>query len=142
MAGGADLRALYFTNCCAKKDDSLRGTRKRVPPTELYRATPIQRFMKRCTTAGVEWAIFSDKYAFVFPNDRIAWYEKHPNTLTQAEKKERFNQAFEVLRNYNLAYFYYNPGRLHPFYRELVGEMRKRGRDVREITHLSDIHSR
>lgn len=135
------MRTLYFTHCCAKKDDSLRGTGNKALPVELYRATPTQRFMKRCTRAGVEWAIFSDEYAFVFPDDRIAWYEKHPNTLTQVEKKKRFNEAFEVLKNYDLSYFYYNPGRIHPFYRELVDEMRRRGQSVQEITHLNDICS-
>jgi len=98
--------------------------------------------MRRCAEARVEWAIFSDEHGFVFLGDRIAWYEKHPRTLTQSEKKERFKEAFKVLKDYDLAYFYYNPGRLHPFYRELVSEMRKRGRDIREITHLSDIPRR
>ena len=133
------MRVLYFTHCCAKKDKSLKDTEKRVSPMELYKATTTQRFMRKCTKAGVEWAIFSDKYAFVFPDDRIAWYEKHPSTLTYTDKKKLFNDAFETLKAYNIAYFYYNPGRLHPFYRELVDEMRRRGRKIREITHLDDI---
>ena len=133
------MRVLYFTHCCTKKDDSLKGTGRKVSPLELYKATLTQRFMRRCIKAEVEWAIFSDKYAFVFPDDRILWYEKHPSTLTYTEKKRLFDDAFEVLKDYDLAYFYYNPGRLHPFYRELINEMRGRGRDIREITHLDDI---
>ena len=133
------MRVLYFTHCCAKKDDSLKDTGKKVPLRELYKATPTQRFMRKCTEARVEWAIFSDRYAFVFPDDRIAWYEKHPRTLTYVEKRRLFDGAFKVLEGYDEAYFYYNPGRLHSFYRELVSEMRKRGRNIREITHLSDI---
>lgn len=133
------MRVLYFTHCCARKDDSLGGTSKRVSPMEIYRATPTQRFMKRCIEARVEWAIFSDKYAFVFPDNRVEWYEKHPSSLTDAEKRKLFNDAFGVLKDYDLAYFYYNPGRLHPFYRELVNEMKRRGRKIREITHLDDI---
>ena len=133
------MRVLYFTHCCAKKDDSLKGTGKKVSPLELYIAAPTQRFMRRCLEAGMKWAIFSDRHAFVFPSNRIAWYEKHPSTLTQAEKRKLFDDAFEVLKDYDLAYFYYNPGRLHPFYRELVDEMRRRGRAIREITHLEDI---
>jgi hypothetical protein len=133
------MRVLYFTHCCAKKDDSIKGTEKRVSPIKLYRATPTQRLIKRCIGTGVEWAIFSDKYAFAFSSDRIVWYEKHPSSLTQAEKRKLFDNAFDVLKDYDLAYFYYNPGRLHPFYRELVDEMRRRGRKIREITHLDDI---
>ncbi len=133
------MRILYFTHCCAKKDNSLKGTGKRASPLRMYKATPTQRFMQRCIEARVEWAIFSDKYAFVFPNDKIAWYEKHPSTLGQAEKRKLFNDAFDVLNDYELSFFYFNPGRLHPFYQELVDEMRRRGRNIREITHLSDI---
>ena len=106
---------------------------------ELYTATPTQRFMRRCADNRVEWAIFSDKFAFVFPNDRIPWYDKHPSTVTYTEKRDLFDDAFEVLEDFDLAYFYYNPGRLHPLYRELVNVMRRRSRNIREITHLSDI---
>jgi len=136
-----DMRILYFTHCCAKKNATVRGTSKWISPIELYVAVPTQRFMKRCIEAGVEWAIFSDKYAFVFPDDRIEWYEKHPNSLTNFEKEKLFDDTFKILKDYDLAYFYYNPGRLHPFYRELVDEMRRRSRKIREITHLDDISS-
>ena len=81
------MRVLYFTHCCAKKDDSLKGTGKRVPPMELYTATPTQSFMRRCADNRVEWAIFSDKFAFVFPNDRIPWYDKHPSTVLTPRKE-------------------------------------------------------
>lgn len=135
----SDMRILYFTHCCAKKDDSMKGTEKEVSPIKLYRATPTQRFIKRCIQAGVEWAIFSDKYAFVFSRDRVAWYEKHPSSLTRAEKRKLFDNAFDVLKDYDLAYFYYNPGRFHPVYQELIDEMRRRGRKIRPITHLDDI---
>ena len=136
------MNVLYFTHCCAKKNDSLKGTGKKVPPMELYKATPTQRFMRKCNEAEVEWAIFSDKYAFVFPDNRIAWYEKPPSTLTYTEKKKLFNDAFETLKAYNIAYFYYNSGRLHPVYRELINEMCRRGMDIREITHLDNISNK
>lgn len=134
-----ELKVLYFTHCCAKKDDSLRDTGRRVSPLELYLATPTQRFMRRCIEIGVEWAIFSDKHAFLFPKDKVEWYEKDPNTLSPAEKEGLFIEAYDVLKNYDLACFYYNPGRLHPVYRELVNDMKKRGITIREITHLNDI---
>jgi len=133
------MKVLYFTHCCATKDDSLKNTRKKAPPMELYKANTTQRFMKKCTKVRVEWAIFSDDHAFVFPDDRIEWYDKPPSTLTYTEKKKLFNDAFETLKAYDLAYFYYNPGRLHPVHRELINEMRRRGMDIREITHLDDI---
>ena len=71
--------------------------------------------------------------------DRIQWYEKHPKTVTSSEKRKLFDDAFDVLQLYNVAYFYYNPGRLHPLYRELVQEMKRRGLEVLEMTHLDEI---
>ena len=136
------MKELYFTHCCAKKDDSLKNTRAKVSPLQLYQATPTQRFMNHCNDVGVEWAIFSDKYGFVFPNDQIQWYEKHPNTVTHSEKEKLFDDAFDVLRQYDRVYFYYNPGRIHPFYQELVYEMRRKGRVIQEITHLDEISIR
>lgn len=133
------MRTLYFTHCCARKNVSLQNAEIRVPPLQLYQATPTQRFMKRCIEAEVDWAIFSDKYAFVFPNDKIQWYEKPPGSLTPDEKMKLFDKAFKVLQEYDRTCFYYNPGRIHPFYLELVHEMRRRGRDMREITHLDDV---
>ena len=133
---------LFFTHCCAKKDARLKSSDKRVSPLHLYQAAPTQRFMKRCIGLGVDWAIFSDKYGFVFPNDQIQWYEKHPNSVTQSEKRKLFDDALVAMHHYDLAYLYYNPGRIHPFYRELVSEMQNRGRKVRELTHLTEILKR
>jgi len=121
------------------KDDSFKGRDDKVSPLQLYQATPTQRFMKRCDEVGVDWAIFSDKYGFVFRQSQIQWYEKHPDTVTCSEKRKLLEDAFDVLKQYDIAYFYYNPGRIHPLYEELVEEMRSCGREVLKITHLSQI---
>ena len=133
------MKVIYFTHCCARKDDSLKGKESNVTPLQLYKATPTQRFMKRCIEMNVDWAIFSDKHGFVFPDDRIQWYEKHPDTVTETEKTLLFARASDVLRLYDIAYFYYNPGRFHPLYEEFLEEMIRKGRDIRKITHLDDI---
>lgn len=133
------MRILYFTHCCHKKPDDLKNTGQRVRPLQLYTATPTQRFMKRCSIQRVEWAIFSDKYDFVFPNHRIEWYDKPPGSVTLSEKERLFESAFKTLEKYDLAYFYYNPGRIHPLYLDMIHDMRKRGRSIKEITHLPQI---
>ena len=66
-----EAKKLYFTHCCDKEDDKLKGTNKKVSPQELYQSPRIQGFIESCEEEGIEWAIFSDKHAFVFPNDRI-----------------------------------------------------------------------
>ena len=134
-----EARSLYFTHCCFKKDDKLKGTNKKVSPQALYKSSKTQGFMKRCEEEGVEWAIFSDKYAFVFLSDRIEWYDKHPNDVTEEEKKQLFDKAFKTLKNYHCSYFYYNPGRVHPLYLELVNEVRRRGINIKEITSKYEI---
>ena len=63
-----------------------------------------------------------------------------------AEREKLFDDAFDVpfdvLRQYDHIYFYYNPRRIHPFYQELVCEMRRKGRVIQEITHLHEISIR
>lgn len=134
-----EARKLYFTHCSGKKDDRLKGTNKKVSPQELYKSGRIQGFMKRCEEEGVDWAIFSDKYAFVFPSDRIGWYEKHPDNVSEKEKKQLFEKAFNTLSNYDYAYFCPSTGRVHHLYRELVNEMKMHGINIQEITSKYEI---
>ncbi|MEM2112293.1 MAG: hypothetical protein QXX08_10545 [Candidatus Bathyarchaeia archaeon] len=115
---------------------------RKVTPLQLYKASPTQRFMRKCNNVGVEWVIFSDKHGFVFSQDQIEWYEKHPNTVTHLEKEKLFGNALAALRPYDYVYFYYNPCRIHPFYRALISELRRNGKEVAEITHLSQIQKR
>jgi acyl-coenzyme A synthetase/AMP-(fatty) acid ligase len=61
------------------------------------------------------------------------------NSKTPSYKAKLFDGAFDVLKRYNVAYFYCNPRRLHLLYRELVQEISRRRLDVLEITHLDEI---
>jgi len=127
-----------LTHCSKKKDDSLKGTDKKVTPDRLYTATPIQRFIKRCKEKGVEWAIFSDKYGVVFPDQKIEWYDKPPNKVTEQEFRRLLNDFDQKLAPYDEIWFYHNPGRFHPLYRRLLTETKLRDR-IRLFTHLKDI---
>jgi len=132
-------KRIYITHCSAKKDDSLHGTNKEVTPDRLYTATYLQRFVKRCKEKGVDWAIFSDKYGVVFPNDKIEWYDKHPSEVTPDEFKVLVNHFVQQLSRYDEIWFYHNPGRFHSLYKKLVDEARKKGLNVKLFTHLSEI---
>jgi len=132
------MRRIYLTHCSKKKDDSLKGTDKKVTPDRLYTATPIQRFIKRCKEKGVEWAIFSDKYGVVFPDQKIEWYDKPPNKVTEQEFRRLLNDFDQKLAPYDEIWFYHNPGRFHPLYRRLLTETKLRDR-IRLFTHLKDI---
>ncbi len=111
-----ETKKLYFTHCSCEKDDKLKGTGKKVSPQELYKSPRIQGFIERCKGEGVEWAIFSDKHALVFPTDKIGWYDKHPDDVSEEEKKLLFNKAFDTLKNYHRAYFCPCMGWVHHLY--------------------------
>lgn len=129
---------IYITHCSAKKNSSLRSTATKVSPDKLYTATPIQRFMKRCRQEKVTWAIFSDQFGVWFPHVKHEWYEKDPDSVTDAEFNGLLDDFNQHLRAYDEIMFYHNPGRFHPLYRRLTQETHLRSR-VTLFTHLSEI---
>lgn len=133
------MRRIYITHCSAKKDNSLCGTIKTITPDKLYTATPLQRFIKRCKDKKVEWAIFSDKFGVIFPQEELKWYDKHPNEVDEDELQLLLENFIQQLSNYDEIWFYHNPGRFHPLYKRLVKEAKERGLKVVLFTHLSEI---
>lgn len=133
-----EVKRIYITHCSAKKDDSLRNTRKNVTPDKLYTANPIQRFMSKCKEKKVEWAIFSDLYGVWFPNVEREWYEKDPDEVTEEEFRKLLEDFDEKLATYDEIWFYHNPGRFHPLYQRLLRETKLKDR-VKLFTHIKEI---
>jgi hypothetical protein len=129
---------IYLTHCSHKKDAHCKETREAVPPDVLYTARPTQRFVYRCKDKNVCWAIFSDKYGVWFPEVRHEWYEKDPNTVTEAEFSALLADFDGKLSAYSQIFFYYNPGRFHPIYARVLRQSALTGR-VKQITHLWEI---
>jgi len=129
---------IYVTHCSAKKDNSLKGTDKKVTPDRLYTAKPLQRFISRCKEKKLHWAIFSDKYGVWFPHEEHEWYEKAPATVTEQEFKNLVRDFEEKIGNYDEIYFYHNPGRFHSMYRRLLKEIKVKGK-VTLFSHLVEI---
>ncbi|RLF38820.1 MAG: hypothetical protein DRN12_07840 [Thermoplasmata archaeon] len=129
---------IYITHCSAKKDDSLRGTGRKVTPDLLYKATPLQRFIKKCKEMNVQWAIFSDKYGVWFPFEKHEWYDKDPNTVSEEEFKKLVQNFEKKLGSYDEIYFYHNPGRFHPLYKRLLKEVKVKGKIVL-FSHINEI---
>jgi hypothetical protein len=132
------MTRIYITHCSHKKDDHYKGTGEAISPDLLYSATPTRRFMARCKERGVRWAIFSDLYGVWFPEDGHKWYEKDPNTVTEAEFSVLIRDFDEKLASYSEICFYYNPGRFHPLYACLLDRSVLTDR-VKRTTHLRDI---
>ena len=115
-----------------------------MPPCKLYLAPFVQQFCRECERLRLPHAIFSDLHGFVFPTDRIGWYDKNPTDLlhNNAERIALFDKAYNTLRNYSVAYFYHLPEemrRLHPLYRKLVDEMTERGIKIIEVSDLGQL---
>lgn len=129
---------IYITHCSHKKDDALRGTGISVPPDQLYTAQSLQRFMRRCRSTGVHWAIFSDLYGVWFPKESHLWYNKDPGKVTEPEFRSLLNDFATKLSSFGEIRFYHNPGRFHALYRRLIDETSLADR-VQLISHLEDI---
>ena len=128
---------IYITHCCARKDARLRNSSVRVTPDKLYTATTTRPFMEKCKATRVNWAIFSDQYGVWFPHVLHEWYEKNPDTVTDAEFHVLLRNFDDSLSNYDEILFYY-PGRFHPLHRRLVKET-KLGGKLSLFSHLSEI---
>ena len=133
---------LFFTHCSKTKDDRLKQTGETVPPRQLYLADFVQRFCCECERLQIPYAVFSDLHGFVFAEDKIGWYDKDPTELLRnsRDRTELFQKACDTLKEYPEAYFYHLPEhirRLHPLYRMLIEDMRRRGLKITEITDLS-----
>ncbi len=113
------MKRIFVTHCSAKKDESLRASGTKVSPDKLYTAKPLQRFINKCKENGKDWAIFSDKYGIIFPMDEIEWYEKHPSMVSEIEYAQLLDNFINRLSDYDEIWFYYNPGRFHPLYKDL-----------------------
>ena len=109
-----------------------------VTPDRLYTATPTERFMNKCKSRNVNWAIFSDKRGVWFPNKKYGWYEKDPSKIT-AEEFDKLVTDFDIkLSAFDEIWFYYNPGRFHPLYKKLFNKSSLKPR-IKRFTHLSEI---
>ena len=115
---------IYITHCSWKKDDSLKGTGRKVTPDELYISKRIKGFMDSCKKGSVIWAIFSDLYGVWFPHNKHELYDKHPDTVTEEEFKALLKDFDKELQKYDEIYFYRNSRFFHRLYRRIVNESR------------------
>ncbi len=129
---------IYLTHCSAKKNVSLKGSVSEVTPDMLYTATPTQRFMKQCNKVKANWAIFSDNYGVWFNDKKHRWYEKNPSKITEKEFELLLKDFEADLNEYDEIWFYYNPGRFHRVYRELL-KRSKLSPKITLFTHLVQI---
>ena len=132
------MKKIYLTHCSKTKDNSLENSGVAVLPEELYQSKVIQRFIKRCQKQKVEWAIFSDLYGVWLSGERHEWYEKNPSKVSNEEFQRLVTNFDQRLKDYDVIYFYHNPGRFHSLYKRLIKESALKDK-IKMISHLSDI---
>jgi hypothetical protein len=103
----------------------------------LYKSTPTLRFMNKCKEKDVNWAIFSDRYGVWLPNERHEWYNLHPKNA-KANLRELINNFDSRLEQYSEIWFYYNPGRFHPLYQELIINSMLNNK-IYKFSHINEI---
>ena len=133
------MSKIYLTHSSWKKDEALRGTGKLVAPEQLYTAQYLQRFVRRCKEAEVEWAIFSSLHGILFPADRVAWYEKDFYEISEADYQGLLEDFVAKLEPYDEIWFYHNPGRFYLLYQMLVMDVSSRGYRLVPFSHLDEI---
>jgi hypothetical protein len=61
---GGKMKELYLSARSAQKQPGVN------PPEKLYISDRITRFIEKCKKTGVDWAILSALYGFVFPEEK------------------------------------------------------------------------
>jgi hypothetical protein len=130
---------IYITHCSATKDERLKESKEKVTPDDLYISPRIQSFIQACQAKNAKWAIFSDQYGIVFPEDKIAWYEKSPDSVSPQEYLVLLGSFIQRLAGFNEIHFYYNPGRFHSLYSKLVTQAKSVGMNIVLFSSISDI---
>lgn len=128
---------VYLTHCSAEKDPELKGSGKSATPDDLYTNFGIQRFMTKCKERGVSWGVLSDLYGVFRSDEHQAWYEKHPDTVTQQEEDNVIQDFDRKLSDYDEIWFYIRPESFHPFYARVL----KRTMLANKVRTFEDLES-
>ena len=128
------MKKIYLTHCSREKDASLEKSGAIATPDRLYTSPSLQRFIRYCKENGLDWAIFSDKYGVVFPQETIAWYSKPPSEVTEEEFAGLLESLITRLSGYDEIWFLQREGETHPLFQRIVELGRNAGLPINEFT--------
>jgi len=94
-------------------------------PSELYNSPRVQKFIIYCKQYNYTWAIFSDCYGLVFSNEKIRWYDKSPDCVTNREYESLLYMTLKKLTDYDVIFFYYNLDTYHLLYENLINDLKR-----------------
>lgn len=76
---------LCVSRCSATKPTNIPN--KTFTPKELYISSQNKNFYLFCEHNKASYGILSDEHGIVFWNEKINWYDKHPNKLQEKDFK-------------------------------------------------------
>ena len=127
------MKAIYITHCSRDKDEGVRSSGIAVTPDQLYSSPSLQEFIDFCRQKRLDWAIFSDLYGVVFPEEKINWYTKPPDSVTTEEFNLLVENFISRLVGYEKIYFYHRNGETHPLFKEIERLGRERGLPIIQL---------
>jgi len=111
---------IYLTHCSKNKSLLAKKSGEKMTPNQLYTDPGLQAFIRRCREVNSPYAILSDVFGVIFPDEKHEYYEKPPSTVTPEEEikiTENFHirlSAFDEIR------FYVRKETFHPFYERII----------------------
>lgn len=119
-----------MTYCSKHKVENTAGGSNLFFPSQLYTSRRVQAFVRFCESHGYTWAIFSDQYGLVSDNEKIEWYNKPPNGVTDEEYESLLRDTIIKLNGYDDVIFFYEYPTFHPLYRKLTNDLKQHKRVV------------
>jgi len=128
------MKQIYITHCSREKDPTLEASGETATPEKLYTSAALRTFIRFCKARGYAWAILSDKYGVVFPEEKINWYSKPPDTVTEVEFSALLRSFTTRLEGFDEILFQHRPGETHPVFKRIIQEALEQGMKVKEFT--------
>jgi len=121
---------LYLTHCSDSKNPNFKSSMDATTPDVLYTSDRIELFFDYVKKDDLPWAIFSDKYGFVFPSSTIQWYDYTPDAVTEADIVAFLKDSIDELREYEKIIYRAGKKPIHRTYERLIETMRSSGLTV------------
>ena len=100
---------IYVTHCSNDKDENLCGSGRKVSVERLHQGIALHRFIDKCQTRNVKWAIFCDKHGICFPDNPICeWYDLSPKDISIDILRSMAQDFVSQLSDFDEIFFYGN----------------------------------
>jgi hypothetical protein len=127
------MKTLYLTHCSRDKDPELKFSGTAATPDRMYTSPSLQRFVRYCKAQGFAWAVFSDNYGVVFPQESIAWYNKPPAEVTDDEFAVLLKNFSDRLADFFEIWCYQRAEETHPLFLRIAELGRQSGLPIKEF---------